>query len=38
MVSWDLIKNPYNWLVVVTMLLLGTALLHLFAEPLGLTK
>jgi hypothetical protein len=35
LINWDLIRNPYNWVIVILMLAIGVYALTLIAGPLG---
>ena len=34
LINWDLLSNPYNWVVVILMLAIGVYALTLLAAPL----
>lgn len=36
LINWGMIRQPYNWIVVILMLAIGVWALHLLQEPLGL--
>ena len=35
LVNWDLLRQPYNWLIVALMLLIAVFMLHLLLTPGG---
>jgi hypothetical protein len=35
LINWDLLRHPYNWVIVILMLAIGVYALTLLAAPLG---
>jgi hypothetical protein len=35
LINWDLLRSPYNWVIVILMLAIGVYAITLLAAPLG---